>query len=807
MINLNKLIPDAKVAIVIDQPSSEDMAQGSLMNSKSCQKFLGILTGTGILPQNCSILTVYHQYLHKSRHRDTKNKMAAQELLRRELGKLSPNVIVSLGDEPLELLTHADDSKKYRGSVIDCLLHKAKVLSMFHPDKLFSVVETNPIFYWDCNKLAEHATTPDKLNKEMNIIITDDMDILEQEFMSDEYINDPNSLCSFDIECFMGELTCIGFAKDINTAYVIPLVHTKGIKHADCLRTIARILNNPVRKVAQNGNFDTFFCGYYYNMPVHNFYWDTMLAFHACYSNLPKGLDFLASIFTEEPYWKDEGKEWNPDKVKDWDKFFIYNGKDACNTLEIALAQPDLLALRGTADIFRQEMDLCYPLIATELRGININFERKEELYQVNLKIIRNLCFFMSALLDGNLHELPKEEIDAMNKKELIRAVGLNINSPKQMKDYLYNKLKLPKRVFKGKLTTNKDALLTLIPYDPPLMRTIMHIRDYGKRDTYYNMKIDADNRIRATFKPAGTQTGRLASSKSIIGTGFNLQNIPPEIRIFFVPDPGKIMINVDYGKVESWIVAKLARDEKMLAALAGPDFHSTNAENILGKPVTKENYKDRQLGKKISHAANYGMSAFLLQKVLLRDGYAFSKKQCQAFLDMYFNTYPNLKHIYHPWVLEQLKRDMTITNAFGRKITFWDFWNDRLLNKAFAFYPQSTAGDMTNKGLVNIYKNAPVEGFRDLEIMIQVHDSIIMQIDEDRLSDDLINFIKRQMAVPISIRGCKLFTIDVDVGVGYNWLELIDYKKFKLGENGQTITDAMRETFEEEEENNEIAI
>lgn len=771
----NEIKPNAKVAILTNMPTPEDEVSGKLFSDKPAQKFLGILAANGIFANQITKLSLSQTRIPKGRYFTKKQHILHREYLTRQLLIAKPTIVVTLGEDPLRAMTGYLEHNKYRGSVLPSNIADTKVLSMYHPSVLNSMVESEPIFHWDCQKLRRHYKTKDLLCKDMKIHISRDMSLFLNTFLDEDYQNDPKSLLSYDIESYQGQLTAIGFAKSIDEAYVMPLHDMAGIEFAHALKTISIILESPVRKVAQNGNFDALSLGYYYKICVRNFYWDTMLANHAMYSNLPKGLDFLASIYTDEPYWKDEGKEWNPNKIKDWHKFYIYNGKDAANTLEIALEQDELLDIRGTRHIFQQEMDLCYPFLAAELRGFNADLSKKEELEKANREELRKLCLILSVFTGGTLHEENLEETKLWDKKSLMSNMGLNVNSVPQIRDYLYKQMKLPKRVYKGKITTNEDALRSLIPFDPPMMLTIMKLRKLAKRDIYYNMKTDPkDGRIRTTIKPGGTQTGRTSSSKSITGTGFNLQNVEKAIRVFFTADPGKILIQADYQKAESWIVAYLARCEKMLAALRDDDFHSTNASNILGEHVTKAQYRKRQLGKRVSHGANYGMTGFLLQKVLLREDYIYSKRECQALLDMYFDCYPNLKGVYHPWVQEQLKRDRTITSAFGRKITFWDFWGTRLFNKAYAFYPQSTVGDLTNRAIINLYKHDEYP----LEILLQVHDSIVMQIDEKYLCQDLMDTISDCMAIPLVVRNSDPFTIPIDLEIGHNWYNLKDWEK-----------------------------
>lgn len=753
----NKIIPNSPIAIIYDTPSVEDVPKSRHLQSRAGQALIKYLSNANIIFNECSILTVVPERHTRLKYIHRQELVCWKEVLRRDLELAKPNLIITIGEFTFHQLTEFLGHEKYRGSVLQCpdQWSATKILPLFDFSYYFSHAYWHPLTEWDCQKAYQHSKTKDFLRNGAEIIVTKDMELLESIFLDPEYVNNPDSLLAFDIEASGSDLTAISFAKDTTQGYVIPLVHMTTRTFAQCLVTIDNILRNPVRKIAQNGQFDIFYLAYYYGVKVENYWWDTMLAMHAAFSNIPKGLDTLASIFTNEPYWKDEGKQWKlPYNKINWPQFFEYSGKDSVNTLEVAINQKPLLEARGTMHIFRQEMDLVYPVVAIEYKGFNINADVKTTLIEDNADEIMRWDLFLHTLV-----EFP-----------------LNINSPKQLKEYLFDIVKLPNRVRKGKLTTDEDALLSLIPYSPVLIKTIMILRDIKKQKSFYNIKIDSDNRVRTTLKPAGTETGRLASSKSIVGTGFNLQTIPKEIRQFFIPDDDYILVQADYSKAESWVVAYLAEDEKMIAALHGPDFHSTNASNILGKEVSKKDYSDRQLGKRIGHACSYGMTAFLLQKVLLKDGYNYSKKECQEFINMFFRAYPKILTHYHKAIERQLSKDRTLVNIFGRKITYWDFWNQQLFNKAYAYIPQGTIGDMTNRALINVYNWLPKYNG---DLLLQVHDSLVMQIPKVELTQQFVDELKVAMTIPLTIKGYTI-SIPIDVECGYDWYNLTEWADFK---------------------------
>jgi len=759
---VDHITPHAKLLIITSHPSVEEPKHQQHFMSKGGKKLLKMLSLVGLTSDDISLVNILDYYpkgaiLTKIGYAELK---VATEVLRRKILKFDPILILALGDLPMRVLTVADNINKYRGSVLRCAIApNYKVLLTYDPQKFYefkkgfgALRKKNEYEYqYDFLRISANLATRDIIRKNVIITIEENLHVFRSIFLNSDYINNPDSLLSFDIECIGTDLVCIGFSANDVSSWVMPLHDFDKRKFAEALRLIEQILCTKVKKVAQNGNFDVFYLGYYYNIKVRNFYFDTLLAQHSLYSNTAKGLDFLASIYTNEPYWKDEGKQWK-DKNINWQEFYEYNGKDSANTLEIAYAQMPLLKARGVESIFRRSMNLCYLIITMELRGVLIDKKMQKDLILENTDIYRRLELLLWTLV----------------------GFELNIKSPKQVKEYLYTTLKLPKRFKNGSLTTDNDALGSLVVMGGSVIKIILLMRDYAKRGTFYAIKTASDNRVRTTFKIGGTETGRLSSSKSISGTGSNLHNIPKRGRKIFICDPGYIMINADYSKAESWIVAHTANDQLMIEALNRPDFHSENAANLLEIPLEEVGYTERQLGKKISHAANYGITPFTFQKVMTKDGHDFSKAKCQELLDSYFITYPKVK-AFQASVRDQLKQNMTLINIFGRKMTYFEHWGDTLFRSAYSYIPQGSVGDMTNQGMKNIYDTIP-----ELEILLQIHDAVLMQAKIEHVSQSLINKIITMMSFDIKVRQYTI-KIPVDIELGYNWLDMAGWNNYDL--------------------------
>jgi len=300
----NKLNPSAPVAILVGTPTAEDDVKRKLLSCKAGQKFQSFLSANGILPDDCSYLSLVSER-HPTLDRIRPDELLCwQELTRRDIVKINPNIVLAVGELPFKFLTGLSDHYSYRGYICKPLMGDFKVLCIWDYSNFFSNPEWNPLTHWDAAKVKEHMHTKDPMYNKVEVIVTHNLQLIMDEFLSEEYINNPDSMLSFDIECNKQELTCIGFAKETNKAYVIPLNKMHSGEYARAIRVINAVLKSPVKKVAQNGSFDITYLAYYNNIQVNNFAFDTMLAMHSMYSNLPKGLGVLGSVFTNCEPWK-----------------------------------------------------------------------------------------------------------------------------------------------------------------------------------------------------------------------------------------------------------------------------------------------------------------------------------------------------------------------------------------------------------------------------------------------------------------------------------------------------------------------
>jgi uracil-DNA glycosylase len=234
---------------------------------------------------------------------------SALERLREEIITVNPNIIVALGNTAMSALCNIAGIGKVRGTVHNCtLVPGVKVLPTYHPAAVFSQYDLRPIVEADFIKLAF-----EQKNSEFNYIRRA-LHIEPQTSDLAQWVTHLStaSHLAVDVETKNKQVTCIGFAPSKIEAFVIPFWSKRSPNlsywptfedEKVAWQAVQTILNSDAIKIFQNGMYDIQYClhhGWHVNRPFA----DTMLKHHALYPNLPKGLDFLGSIYTNERSWK-----------------------------------------------------------------------------------------------------------------------------------------------------------------------------------------------------------------------------------------------------------------------------------------------------------------------------------------------------------------------------------------------------------------------------------------------------------------------------------------------------------------------
>lgn len=466
-----------------------------------------------------------------------------------------------------------------------------------------------------------------------------------------------------------------------------------------------------------------------------------------------------------------------------------YNALDAACTLECKEKfWPDLAD--GFLPTYDMTLDLYPVLIFLQTRGIKVDMDA---LITTRDDIIRQA-------------EFKQEELNAICGK------ALNVNSNPQCQQYFYAELGIQPYYNDGKVTVDDLALQRLArgtAKRPGLRQAklVQDIRGLQKlHGTYLNIEFDSDRRMRCSYNPRGTRFGRLSSSKTIFGTGTNNQNLPQEFKRFLVADPGYVLWEVDKRQAEWVVVAYLTGDANMIQAVEqGLDIHIHTAHLAYGVPkdvlkiesklvgmnsdtdtilelrmsdpdvapfatALPKSMSGRQAGKKSNHAFDYNESGHAWA---LRN--SVPEAEGKRNYNLYHQSYPGIK-IWYQSIQRQLQKDRTLVNCFGRRYRFMGSMDVDMYKAAYSFLPQSTVVDSLNKGMVMIYEDDYLTSSREanIDILAQVHDSILMQIpihyihDHDRFEN--IRDRVYDMVSPTISYNNREFKIATDSKIGLNW-------------------------------------
>ena len=680
------------------------------------------------------------------------------ELLKREIEMCRPNLIIALGNTALWALTGKWGVTSWRGSVMQtdlplALDYAPKVVPTYPPAAILRQWSWRQIAVQDLRRAAKEAKTAVYSPPDYQFIIRPDystvLTILSQLYSQ---LQVREGKLAVDIETRAGHIACIGVAWSSREALCIPLMCAERAdgywpieQEAAIIFALYQILTHPnCQVIGQNFLYDAQYIWRHWHF-LPRLRRDTMLAQHVLFSNLPKGLDFLSSMYCEHHlYWKDEGKEW--DAKTGEDQLWTYNCKDAVITFEVDDAQQaaiDTMKLREVHD-FQQE--LFWPVLETMNRGLRVDTARRA-----------GFAFTL------------QEEI-AKREQWVTDVVGmpLNIKSPVQMKELFYDSLGqkpvLDRKT--GNVTCNDEALRTLAEREPillPLVKKVSELRSLGVfLSTFVAAPLDVDGRMRCSFNIAGTETYRFSSSKNAFGSGLNLQNIPkggdsadlelPNVRSLFIPDPGMTFFDIDLSSADLRIVVWEADEPEFKAMLKeGLDPYTEIAKEFYHDPSITKRDPRRQTFKSFAHGTNYlGTAKGLAERLGLG---VHEAEQTQKW---YFGRFPKIKR-WQDDLKDQVYKRRMVQNVFGYRCYFFDRIEGTIFNQAAAWIPQSTVACLINRAYVKIYNE-----LKDVQILLQVHDSLAGQFPA-HLGDWMVRQIVAAAEIPLPYDGDPL-TIPVGV-------------------------------------------
>ncbi|EOE4807324.1 DNA polymerase, partial [Campylobacter jejuni] len=373
--------------------------------------------------------------------------------------------------------------------------------------------------------------------------------------------------------------------------------------------------------------------------------------------------------------------------------------------------------------------------------------------------------------LDTNALEIlmKKFENEIKNLSEEIYTLcedRFNLNSPKQMGDILFEKLKLPSGK-KGKTGYSTDEKVLNILLDKhPVIAKILDYRELAKLYSTYCEPLlklalkDKNSRIYSSFLQTGTATGRLSSKDP------NLQNIPAhgqyakDYKSCFVAKDGFSFISLDYSQIELRILAHFSEDEKLLNAFANDeDIHARTAIMIFGE----SNYETRSVAKSINFGLIYGMGYKTLSQNL-----KIEANLAKSYIEKYFENFTSIKK-YFEKVKNEAKQNGFIVTLSGRK-RYFDFENAKPMQ--IAMYERESINSILQGSAADVIKLAMLEINKELnedkKLILQIHDELIFEVKDDLCE----NFVKKTRDIMENIVKLKV-KLKTSSSIAKNWGDL----------------------------------
>ena len=416
--------------------------------------------------------------------------------------------------------------------------------------------------------------------------------------------------------------------------------------------------------------------------------------------------------------------------------------------------EPDWNALKADADLWNLYNEVELPLVEVlremEAAGVRMDVDKLKQ-------------------AEASL----KEELNGLEQRIYALAEEtFNINSPRQVGELLFDKLKLDSKAKKsktGQYSTSEEVLMGLKDRHE-IVGLILDYRALSKLiSTYISTLpsyIAADGKIHTTYNQTVTATGRLSSSNP------NLQNLPIRsergrfIREAVIPDDGCLFLSADYSQIELRLMAHFSQDEHMLAAFRnGQDIHAATAARIYGLPIEQISKDQRRNAKTANFGIIYGISAFGLAQQL-----DCSRTEAKQLIDDYFAAFPRV--IQYIEAQKELARQRGYAQTlFGRKRYLPDIHSQNATVRSFAERNavnapiQGTAADIIKMAMVSIHQRLKAEGLK-AQMIMQVHDELNFNVPKEeveRVREIVVN--EMQNAVHLSI------PLIAECGVGENWL------------------------------------
>lgn len=734
--------------------------------------------------------------------------------LREDMAAYKPTMILGLGTTALRFLNpdvcYYDKDEfvvpisDYRGSLFWSPTLDCKSLAAYHPAYVLRDYSSLPLLRFDINRAWLQAAFRELNLPQRQFVIRPTIQQVT-DFLNDVIIH--KRKVAFDVEGYNDNvgITMLSIFTSPNMGIVIPLwidgSHYWSLEDEVLVwELLARLMSDAsIHKIVQNGAYEIFMFLWKFRLICTGITDDTMFKHWECFPEFEKSLAMQCSIYTLEPFYKNERTSGNTD-VK-----LTYNAKDSGVTFECSNAQDSLISQQpSSSNHYLFNMDLLYTMVYMQCRGTLISTDA----------ITKN--------------QTENEAELATVQAELDSLVGqpINAKSTPQKAELLYDILGYEPSKRWGRVTDEETLHRYYLKHRNPIVKKLIRCVNLRTRRSDINkLSTNADGRIRCNFNLVGTNTGRLSSTASNalepaftktgilkwVETGTNLQNVTKELRECFVSDPGKYFFQCDLYGADAWtvgadlaalghptmledlvagvkpakvlllmleeyeagrnpaIINGLAREEllRRTALLKFPDVRDSEGRQGDWKYLCM---------KRCQHGTNYGMKPELLSETIFKDSDGtidLTTKEAGIYQYLYRLRYnPDART---EWITRELRDKGVIRTAAGIQRRFyglrWGVPDHKVVREALAFEPQANTTFVTNKALYNLWydpENHTSKGALFIEPLIQVHDALCGQFGINYL-DWARTKIHAYFQNPIIIHGIQI-NIPYEGNYGPDW-------------------------------------
>lgn len=467
-------------------------------------------------------------------------------------------------------------------------------------------------------------------------------------------------------------------------------------------------------------------------------------------SELPHALDFLASCYTDAPYWKDDVKHSNVRSDDVLDKYLSFD-----------IATTWLSAPWVKQNLVESQQDQIYQVdsymgsVGRSMAGLGVRIDKAKQ-------------FAFADEYQTKAHKLRAEFVDACGK-------DVNPGSHVQVRSFLYQDLGLPiiegYETSSGEPSTGEPVLLELLGMgvDGRAQKIIKALLGWREADkvlgTYTGRIVDGklvggpptheDGRLRTTWKVYGTTSGRWSS-----GDPVNLQNIIKKLRAMYVPEEGNVFVAADFSALELRILSLLARDEILVEAFRkfdakqGPDIHVVNACTVFGCQPEQVTDEPRTFAKRFVYGLSYGAGPPKIFQTmsLLRDD-----NMRPVFPNI---TLAQIERVYnkwwevHHWITDWRRKLIAGWRKHGYIESPWHkrrryFIGGENHEEMYNHPIQAGAADLQNSAVMALLQAYPFDYACKRGLVLQVHDQLVVECaagDAERVKQIVANSMQRKI-------------------------------------------------------------